>query len=168
MLEAINNGQVKKVAVIVINARADPANDIYQSPSRPGIAGMIGSVTSVPIDSATSSVSSQMDVLLAQLNAAGAGGAGNPQFTGLNVYAIQIDFDQLRANDPKQRELRNNANAIPTLWTITKENREIIEAVGTILLHQHPCFQRLLLDMDIKADFVDAGFAKTGCRQAGD
>jgi hypothetical protein len=77
ILQAVNEGRVRKLAVIVVNARADPANDIYQSPSRPGIAGMIGSVTSVPIDSATSSVSSQMDVLLAQLNAAGAGGAGN-------------------------------------------------------------------------------------------
>ena len=37
-----------------------------------------------------------------------------------------------------------------------------------ILLHQHPCFQRLLMDMDIKAEFVDPVFAKTGCRQAAD
>ena len=55
--------------------------------------------------------------------------------------------------------MREKANAIPTLWTITKENREVLEQAGTILLHQHPCFQRLLLDMDIKADFIDAAFA---------
>ncbi len=158
----------KKLAVIVINARADAANTISQTASRPGIAGMVESVITIPIDSTTSSVSSQMDVLLAQLNAAGGGGAGDPRFTGLKIYAVQVDFDQLRASDPHQRELREKANAIPTLWTITKDNREVLEQAGTILLHQHPCFQRLLLDMDIKADFIDAAFAKTGCRQASD
>jgi hypothetical protein len=44
----------------------------------------------------------------------------------------------------------------------------VIEQAGTILLHQHPCFQRLLMDMDIEAKFVDPVFAKTGCRQAAD
>ncbi len=168
ILDAVNTGKVRKLAVIVINARADPANTIYQTPSRPGIVGMIESVVSIPIDSTTSSVSSQMDVLLAQLRAAGGGGAGDPQFAGLKVYGVQIDFDQLRANDPRQRELRDKAKAIPTLWTITKDNREVVEQAGTMLLRQHPCWQRLLLDMGISADFVEPGYARTGCRQATD
>lgn len=168
ILSALNTGKIKKLAVIVINARANPANEISQDSSRPGIVSMVGSVTSFPIDSATASVSSQMNVLLAQLNAAGGGGAGNPLFTGLRVYAIQIDFDQLRVTDPAQRELRDKANAIPTLWTITEDNRKVLEQAGPMLLHQHPCFQRLLLDMDIRRDFVDAAFAKTACRQAAD
>jgi hypothetical protein len=130
--------------------------------------GMIESVTSVPIDSTTASVSSQMEVLLAQLTAAGGGGAGDPQFQGLHIYGIQIDFDQLRASDPKERELRDKAKTIPTLWTISKDNRNVIEQVGTKLLHQHPCFQRLLIDMNVKADFVDPNFANIGCHQATD
>ena len=168
ILQAINTGHIKKLVVIVINARADPANTIYQTATRPGVLGMINSVISTPIDSTTSSVSSQMEVLLAQLNAAGGGGAGDPQFQGLHIYGIQIDFDQLRASDPKQRELREKAKSIPTLWTISKDNREVIEEVGSILLHQHPCFQRLLIDMNVKADFVDPNFANMGCRQAAD
>jgi hypothetical protein len=129
---------------------------------------MIGAVTAIPIDSTTSSVASQMDVLLDQLNAAGAGGADDPRFQGLHIYGIQIDFDQLRTSDPVQRNLRDKANRIPTLWTISNDNREVLEQAGTLLLHQHPCFQRLLLDMAIKADFVDTNFANTGCRQATD
>jgi NTE family protein len=168
ILEVINAGLIKNLAVIVINARANPPNDIYQTPSRPGIVRMIESVISIPINSATSSVNAQMQLLLGELEAAATGGAGNPGFTGLNIYAVQIDLDQLRIRDPKQRELRNKANEIPTLWTITKENREVIEQAGTILLHQHPCFQRLLLDMRIRADFVDPDFAKIGCRQPTD
>ena len=171
LLQAINSGRIKKIAVIVINARADPGNQIYQSPDRPGIVGMIGSVTSIPIDSASSSVNAQIEVLLSQFNAAGGGtgGApGDPQFAGLKVYKIAIDFDQLRANDPEQRALRDQAKTIPTLWTISKPNLDVIQQAGTTLLHQHPCFQRLLSDLAVPADFVDTAFARAGCRQAAD
>jgi NTE family protein len=168
ILSALNKGAIRKLAVIVINARADPDNGIYTSATRPGVLGMIGSVTSIPIDSTTSSVSSQMSVLLDQLNAAGAGGVGSPLFKGLNVYGIEIDFDQLRASDPKQRELSEKAKKIPTLWTISQDNREVLEQAGTLLLRQHPCFQRLLIDLKINADFVDPNFANMGCRQATD
>ena len=126
--------------VIVINARADPANTIYQKATRPEVLGMIKSVTSTPIDSTTSSVSSQMEVLLAQLNAAGGGGAGDPQFQALHIYGIQIDFDQLRASDPKQHELREKAKSIPTLWTISKDNRDVIEEVGPHFSSSTPVF----------------------------
>jgi NTE family protein len=166
ILRAINDGAIKKIAVLVINARADPASAIGQSPSRPGILKMIGAVTSVPIDSTTTSVDAQMALLLSDLNAAGAGGEGNPQFTGLRVYGIQIDFDLLPAGDPQQRELRDKAKSIPTLWTISKDNLDVIEQAAKTLLDGQPCFQRLLLDENIKADFIDANFADTGCPQA--
>src|SRR6202040_165928 len=39
ILDALNAGRIKKLAVIVINARADAANTISQTASRPGIAG---------------------------------------------------------------------------------------------------------------------------------
>jgi NTE family protein len=171
LLEAINNGRIKKVAVILINARADPENKIYQSADRPGVLGMIASVTSVPIDSASASVHAQIEVLLSQFNASGGGtggAAGDPLFSGLMVYNVEIDFDQLRANEPRQRALRDQAKAIPTLWTITRPNLDVIEQAGTTLLHQHPCFQRLLSDLGIPADFIDTAFARTGCRQAAD
>ncbi|HXJ77274.1 MAG TPA: patatin-like phospholipase family protein [Candidatus Methylomirabilis sp.] len=168
ILDALNTGRIRKVAVIVINARAAGANTISQSSSRPGIVDMVESVTSIPIDSTTASVSSQMEVLLAQLNAAGGGGAGNPQFAGVKVYGIQIDFDQLRVGDPAQRRLRDQANAIPTLWTITRENLDVLQQAGTLLLRQHPCFQRLLLDLNIHEDFIDPAFAMAGCHQTVD
>jgi len=168
ILDALNAGRIKKLAVIVINARADAANAISQTASRPGIVEMIESVTSIPLSSTTSSVNTQMDVLLAELKGAGGGGAGHPQFTGLKIYGVQVDFDQLRNSDHHQRELHVKANAIPTAWSITKENRDVLEEAGTILLHQHPCFQRLLMDMGIKREFIDPAFAKAGCRQTSD
>ena len=171
LIEAINNGRFKKIAVIIVNARADPGSTVYQSARRPGILGMIASVTSVPIDSASSSVNAQIDGLLAQFNAAGGGNGGaigDPKFAGLKVYSVEIDFDQLHANDAVQRALRDKVKAVPTLWTISKPNLDVIAQAGTLLLRQHPCFQRLLGDLAIQADFIDSGFAQMGCPQAAD
>jgi len=67
-----------------------------------------------------------------------------------------------------QRALRDKAKEIPTLWTISKPNLDVIEGAGTTLLRQHPCFQRLLNDLAIRADFVDVSYAMKGCRQASD
>src|SRR5205814_1035758 len=39
ILSALNTGHVKNVVVLVINARADPANTISQTPTRPGVLG---------------------------------------------------------------------------------------------------------------------------------
>jgi hypothetical protein len=127
----------------------------------------------LPIDSATGSVNAQMDSLLSQFNAAAGavppGTVGAPaSFTGMKVYGIEIDFDQLRPSDPVQRALRDKAKEIPTLWTISKANLDVIEGAGTTLLRQHPCFQRLLNDLAIRAEFVDVTYAMKGCRQASD
>ena len=159
ILQAVNEGRVRKLAVVVVNARADPATDIYANPNRPGIVGMINSVTSLPIDSASAGIKNQVDALLAQYK----GFPGAPA-----IYGIELDFDQLRGADPEQRALRDQAKDIPTLWTITKPNLEVIDKAGTLLLHQHPCFQRLLDDLAISAGFVDPDYARKGCAQTSD
>ena len=159
ILQAVNEGRVRKLAVIMVNARAESATDIYANPDRPGIVDMINSVTSLPIDSASAGLKNQVDSLLTQYK----GFPGAPA-----IYGIELDFDQLRGADPEQRALRDQAKDIPTLWTITKPNLEVIDKVGTLLLRQHPCFQRLLRDLAISASFVEADYARKGCAQTSD
>jgi NTE family protein len=168
ILQAINNGKIKKIVVIVVNARAAPTDAISQSADVPGIVQMIGSVTSTPIDSTTNSMAAQMDALLQSLTAAGNGGPNNPAFAGLKVYGVLVDFDLLRINDPAQFKLQSEVNRIPTSWTISSDNLDAINQSAILLLHQHPCFQHLLMDMRIANDFTQADFAKNGCRQPGD
>lgn len=165
ILRQINAGDIKKLVVLVINARSDIPNTIYQSPDRPGIAQMVGSVASVPIDSTTASTNSQMRDLLTELKSASENAPKDAKFGGLKVYNIQVDMDQLRGTDPDQKTLRDKAKSIPTSWTISTENRVIIQQTGQLLLKQHPCFQKLLLDMKIEAAFLDRKYARTGCPQ---
>lgn len=45
---------------------------------------------------------------------------------------------------------------------------ETIDQAGKLLLRQRPCFERLLCDMAISADFFNPAFARAGCVQASD
>ena len=163
LLYHINEGNIRKLVVIVVNSRSDAPNPIYESPDRPGVFGMIGSVASVPIDSTTSGTNAQMESLLAEIKAAASVHENDAKFEGMKVYGIQIDFDQLPSSTEAERTLRDKAKAIPTSWTMSEENRNIIKEVGPELLRNHPCFQHLLMDMKIKAPFVNKDFAHNEC-----
>ena len=164
LLAAMNQGAIRKLVVLSINSRAEADSDMAVTDARPGLAAMFASVASVPIDSASASVSSQLGVLTDTINGAAQAALANAGFSGMQVYKIDIDFDQLRT--PAQADLRHAAKNVPTSWTITRHNRDVIVEAGTTLLHQHPCYQKLLLDMGIAAPFADAGFAATGCPNA--
>jgi NTE family protein len=157
ILQAINCGDIRRLAVIVINARSDPPESTSQSRSRPGVIGMIKSVTSTPLDATTASVNSQMEILLAQMEQG-----------GLRVYNVQVDFDQFRATDPAQKRLRDQAKIIPTSWSISDDDLRVLDESAEVLLKGNPCFQRLLLDSGIRADFADPAYAKKGCPQLDD
>jgi NTE family protein len=53
VLRAINEGKIRRLVVIVVNARSDPPNRLYQQPGQPGLVAQINAVTSVPIDANT-------------------------------------------------------------------------------------------------------------------
>ena len=164
LLFKITTGSVKRVVVLLINARSDAPSSVSTSPKLPGVIDMIGSVTSVPIDATTASVNAQMEVLVEQLKQAAKSAPPDALFGQLKVYSIQIDFDQLRGNVAEQKELRDKVKAVPTAWTISANDLATIETAGNMLLDNHPCFQRLLLDLGVPAaPFVDRTFAETGC-----
>ena len=164
LLQALNLGHLKKLVVIVVNARADPRELVTTRAHRPGIVGMFQSVTSVPIDSVTASVNSAMEDLLEQLKQAGGGGAGDPAFTGLRVYGVQVDFDQFDASDPAQRQLQDEAKKIPTSWTISETEFDVLQKSASALLDRNPCFQRLLIDVGGRPK-ADPAYALKGCPQ---
>jgi len=164
LLNSINTGTVRRIVVLVVNARADAPKSVYQDASRPGIFSMIGSVTSVPIDATTASVNAQMSLLVRTLKQAVRERPADAQFGELKIYDVLIDFDQLRPSDPQQRELRDKAKRVPTSWSLSPADRETINAVGTRLLRQHPCYQKLLLDLNVTAQFIEPAFAEEGCK----
>lgn len=168
LLKEINLGHRKRIIVIVVNARSNPQSDLDQDAHTPGIFSMIGSVTGIPLQSATASLSAELQELITELRAAGQDAQQatvrqkqNPLYAGLKVYGITVDFDQFL---PAQSALRDKVKSIGTSWTVTDDQRDAINQAAILLLRQHPCFQRLLLDLKIKPDFpVNQPIALAAC-----
>ncbi len=160
LLAAINSGDIGKLAVIMVNARTDPPSPLSTKRSRPGLLGMIGSVTSQPIDATTASVQEQMNVLLAQLQ------TGRDK--GMQIYNVQVDIDQLRTANADEKALRDAVNKVPTSYSISAGDLHVIEKFADVQLANNPCFQRLLLDIGANPPTPDARSAMTGCPQLKD
>jgi hypothetical protein len=108
---------------------------------------MVKTVTSVPIDANTANSQIALSGILGELATAAAGTAGAAKFAGMQVYGITIDFDQIPADTPAHRELRDAAKRLPTSWTLTPQQLELVETTGNFLLRRDPCYRALLADL---------------------
>jgi NTE family protein len=168
ILDAINSGRVQRIAVIAVNARTDKDNGIGGNPAVPGLLKVVNTLIGAPIDSTTAHSNASLQDLLDTLNAAGASPVrvpGKPLFAGLRVYNIPIDLDQFA---PEQRELQTAVKNMGASWNLSiTQLRQAVEA-GRLLLSQHPCFQRLLLDLKAPRASADPAFVRNSCPFADD
>jgi NTE family protein len=147
VLRAINEGKIHKLVIIIVNARSDPNATLYQQQSQPGLIDQIGAVTSVPIDANTASLQIALSGLLDELSKAAVEAASQAKFRDMRVYAITVDYDQIPADTPAHRDLRDEAKSAPTSWTLTARQLQVTEEAGRFLLRRHPCYRALLADL---------------------
>jgi NTE family protein len=163
ILEAINSGRARRIVVIAVNARADADNGVGGNPAVPGLLKVVNTVIGAPIDSTTARSNANLQDLVDTLKAASAStvrAPGQPLFAGLRVYNISVDFDQFL---PAQHQLQIAVKNIGTSWSLSPTQlQEAIEA-GRILLRQHPCFQRLLLDLNVQPAPAEPAIVRNSC-----
>jgi NTE family protein len=150
ILEAINSGRARRIVVIAVNARADKDNGVGENPAVPGLLKVVNTVIGAPIDSTTARTNASLQHLVDTLKDAGASTArapGKPLFAGLRVYNVSVDFDQFSSD---QRQLQTAVKNIGTSWSLSPVQLQQAVDAGRILLRQHPCFQRLLLDVNAR------------------
>jgi NTE family protein len=148
ILRAINEGKIRRLVVIVVNARSDPPNKLYQQPQQPGLVGQIQAVTSVPIDANTANSQIALSALLTEFAQAAAGAGSQAKFGGMRIYGITVDYDQIPADTPAHVALRDEAKDVPTSWTLTGPQLQVTEEAGRFLLRRHPCYRALLADLN--------------------
>jgi NTE family protein len=147
VLRAINEGKIRRLVVIVVNARSDPPNRLYQQPGQPGLVAQINAVTSVPIDANTANSETALSALLGEFAQAATAAGRQAKFNGMSVYGIIVDYDQIPADTPAHVALRNRAKDVPTSWTLTPAQLQATEEAGRFLLQRHPCYRALLADL---------------------
>jgi NTE family protein len=162
-LGAITSGRAKRIAVIAVNARSDADSSVGSDKAVPGLLKVVNTVISTPIDATTSYANASLQELVSTLKSAGQTALvapGRPLFGGLRVYGIPIDFDQLRSDQAGYQATLKN---IGTRWTLSPEELQQTLQAGRLLLRQHPCYQRLLLDISSPNLAVSPAQAQHDC-----
>lgn len=153
----INNGRIKKMLVIVVNARAEKKENFDKKEAPPGLAAAAYKTATVSMDNYTfESVQVFNDLLSERIRAQrdieacrqmlgrNNGVAGKiPALAGgnLKLYVADLAFDNL--DDPGRR---NYFNDLPTSFSLTKEQVDNLIDIGGKLLLGHPEFQRFLAE----------------------
>jgi NTE family protein len=168
ILAAINDGKARRIVVLTVNARSDADNGLGRQAAVPGLLDTINAVIDTPIDATTAHVNAGLQDLLTTLKSAGATAPtapGQPLFAGLRVYGVAVDFDQFA---PDQRALRDEMKSIGTSWTVPAAQIHDAIGAGRLLLRQHPCYQRLLLDLKAAPPGADEDAIRRNCPFEGD
>lgn len=158
LIALMNLGQIKRIFVVVVNARSDPDRPIDHDGDTPGLSEQIKTVTSVPIDTVINDSRGQLDQLIGAIERAkktyrdcnnalsrtcGAQLPGPFALADVETFLIEVDFD--RIDDPK---LRHRMKNMPTTWTLEKSDVDDLRAVACRLMREHPDYRRLLADLD--------------------
>jgi hypothetical protein len=128
----------------------------------------VNTVIGTPIDATTAYANASLQDLVATLKSAGESAAtapGHPRFADMRVYGIAIDFDQFASD---QHTLQTDVKNIGTSWNLSPVQLQQSVDAGKILLRQHPCYQRLLLDLKVLPASANEAMARRYCPFAGD
>ena len=161
--DAISRGQARRIVVIAVNARSDIDSGVGADQAVPGLLKVVSTVIGTPIDATTAYANASLQELVRELQDAGGvtqDALSSPLFHGLRVYSIPIDFDQFL---PEQSLLQARVKAIGTTWTLSPQDVQAASDAGRLLLRQHPCYQRLLLDLGTPMPTELATAAQTYC-----
>lgn len=145
--------KVRRVIVIVVNARSEASNDWGMKESPPGLSGQLLQSSGVPIERfsfetiellrdriAMSSWRRRLRVLEA-IAAGATPEEAEASVPDIDMLLVEISFDQV--SDPERRSYLKN---LPTSFVLEPEEVDALRSVAGELLQQSPGYQRLLKD----------------------
>ena len=124
---------IDRVLVIIVNAGAEGAVSIDNTSSEPPLKAILGGISGAPMDNYS------FDSIQLLLNTA------NARYeSGVRYYPVVISFPLLRDKD-----LRHLVNNIGTSFNaLTNEQLSGLKQAADILIHQDPCFQQFVRDVN--------------------
>jgi len=155
----INTGKVKKIVVIVVDARTAPKSEIDSKPHGPGLAAIVDTIASVPMGNYSFDTVRELLETFKQwekdrLVYAGCKGILERQCPAahmpanpprpIDTYGIYVGFDQLRDSSEKERFLD-----VSTTFYLPEEKVDALRTIGPRILDESAQFQRLLSDLAV-------------------
>ena len=150
----MNQGKIKKIVVIVVDARTEPKTKMDKTQCSPRLTKIIDNIATVPMSNYSFETVQELfntfdewrsdsqnyddckDVL--DKNCPGASMPDKPP-APVDTYGIYIGFDQIK--DQKKREYFLN---MPTAFSLKKEEVDDLRKIGPEILDDSGEFQRLL------------------------
>jgi NTE family protein len=151
--DEVGFGGIRRVVLIVVNARSAPRTDWDRSETPPGIVPQLLQSTSVPIDRYSFETIEMMkdrqeifswrrELLIARARLAGATEAqaeASVPLPKLSLHTLDVSFDNF--SDPKEREYLMN---LPTSFVLPPADVDRLRAAAGQLLRQSQDFKALL------------------------
>jgi hypothetical protein len=149
--------QIKRIVVIVVDARTDPKTEIDKSAASPGLGTLIDIISSVPMSNYSFDTVQQLlrtfetwrtdqatyaacqSILQ---NQCPAGKMPTPPPYVAEASAIYVGFDQLK-DEKERREFLN----LPTTFALPKEDVDKLRRVGPRILDQSESYQELCREL---------------------
>ena len=151
--EEVGFGAIRRIVLIVVNARSAPRTDWDRSESPPGTVAQLLQASGVPIDRYSFETVELMkdrqeiygwrrEILILRARMAGATEAqaqANVPLPNLTLHTVDVSFDEI--GDAKEREYFMN---LPTSFVLPAESVDRLRDVAAQLLRQSPDFQSIL------------------------
>ncbi|MFH0998093.1 MAG: patatin-like phospholipase family protein [Pseudomonadota bacterium] len=149
----ISMGIVKKLVVIVVDARTDPKTDIDKTPRSPGLPTIVDTIASVPMGNYSFDTVQSLSATFSQWRRdwqshsdcqeilEGACPGAEMPFDApdlMGTYAIYVGFDQI-----EDRSVREDFLNLPTTFHLKKEDVDKLKVIGPKILDQSRIFQDL-------------------------
>ncbi|MGD2118665.1 MAG: patatin-like phospholipase family protein [Chromatiales bacterium] len=135
VLNKINLEEIKKLVVIVVDAKNMVPADFDEKASAPGLFAVVNTIASTPLDNYSADT---LELLRDTLRRRYDAQRSEPDLHHIDIYRIYVGFDQIQ--DTKQRDWFFN---IKTSFALPAEQVNALRDIGGELLEQSPCFRAL-------------------------
>lgn len=152
-LQRIAQGEIRRIVLVVVNARSAPLSELNGRRATPGMVAMLNGTIATAIDNATFANLDRVRTLLTdRLRAAGAELPGElgARFEAIaeETYLVPVDFAAI-----PDRDCRQAFQSVATSWTLAERHVDAVLAAGQALVRAAPDFRALeeVLDVEMAA-----------------
>lgn len=125
----MNNGRIRKLVVIAVNAATSPKTGRDRSASVPGLADTVAAAATVPLDNYSFET---LELLRTTVKEFGADAR-------VELYPVEVAFEYI-VSDAERAFFKG----LPTNFELPRETIDRLRAVGRRLLAEDPEFRKLL------------------------
>jgi len=135
ILNKINLEEIKKLVIIVVDAKNQSVPDFDQKPSAPGLISIVNTIATTPLDNNSADT---IELLRDTFRRRADAQKMQPDLYQAELYRIYIGFDQIKNEQERQKFLDMETN-----FNLPRDQVNDLRRIGGKLLQRSDCFKSL-------------------------